>query len=129
MPMMKRARPQRSELLRGVLVWTTLLAVLAWAQHALARPFRWLPYASEAVFPWYVIHQTATVALAYWLVPLHLGGALEATLVVGGTLAACVLGHEFVRRVPVLRPLFGLKAKRPSGRPHPEALAVVGGSQ
>ena len=59
----------------------------------------------------------------------HLGGALEATLVVGGTLAACVLGHEFVRRVPVLRPLFGLKAKRPSGRPHPEALAVVGGSQ
>ena len=116
-------------LLRGVLVWTTLLAVLAWAQHALARPFRWLPYASEAVFPWYVIHQTATVALAYWLVPLHLGGALEATLVVGGTLAACVLGHEFVRRVPVLRPLFGLKAKRPSGRPHPEALAVVGGSQ
>ena len=74
-------------------------------------------------------YASATVALAYWLVPLHLGGALEATLVVGGTLAACVLGHEFVRRVPVLRPLFGLKAKRPSGRPHPEALAVVGGRQ
>ena len=98
-------------LLRGVLVWTTLLAVLAWAQHALARPFRWLPYASEAVFPWYVIHQTATVALAYWLVPLHLGGALEATLVVGGTLLACAAGHEIVRRIAVLRPLFGLKGK------------------
>ena len=115
--------------LRGVLVWTTLLAVLAWAQHALSRPFRWLPYASEAVFPWYVIHQTATVALAYWLVPLRLGGALEATLVIGGTLAACALGHEFVRRVGVLRPLFGLKPRRPSGRAHPEPLAVVGGSQ
>ena len=99
--------------LRGVLVWTTLLALLAWAQHALARPFRWLPYASEAVFPWYVIHQTATVALAYWLVPLRLGGALEATLVVGGTLLACGLGHEVVRRVGVLRPLFGLKPVRP----------------
>ena len=116
-------------MLRGVLVWTTLLAVLAWAQHALSRPFRWLPYASEAVFPWYVIHQTATVALAYWLVPLRLGGALEATLVIGGTLAACALGHEFVRRVGVLRPLFGLKPRRPSGRAHPEALAVVGGGQ
>jgi peptidoglycan/LPS O-acetylase OafA/YrhL len=114
---------------RGVMVWTVLLAILAWARHALDRPFRWLPYASEAVFPWYVIHQTATVALAYWLVPLRLGGALEATLVVGGTLAACVLGHELVRRVGVLRPLFGLKPRRPSGRAHPEPLAVVGGRQ
>ena len=115
--------------LRGVMVWTVLLALLAWAQHALDRPFRWLPYASEAVFPWYVIHQTATVALAFWLVPLRLGAALEATLVVGGTLAACALGHEVVRRVPLLRPLFGLKMRRPSGRAHPETLAVVGRSQ
>jgi len=115
--------------LRGVMVWIVLLALLAWAQHVLDRPFRWLPYASEAVFPWYVIHQTATVALAFWLVPLRLGGALEATLVVGGTLAACALGHEVVRRVPPLRPLFGLKMRRPSGRAHPETLAVVGRSQ
>lgn len=114
---------------RGLLVWTTLLALLAWARHALDRPFRWLPYASEMVFPWYVIHQTATVALAYWLVPLRLGGALEATLVVGGTLAACLLGGEIVKRVGVLRPLFGLKWRAPSGRPHPEALAVVGRGQ
>jgi hypothetical protein len=115
--------------LRAVLVWTTLLALLAWARHTLDKPFRWLPYASEMVFPWYVIHQTATVALAYWLVPMHIGEALESTLVVGGTLAACVMGGEIVRRVGVLRPLFGLKWRPASGRPHPEALAVVGRSQ
>ena len=95
--------------LRGLLVWTTLLAILAWAKTALDRPFRWLPYASEAVFPWYVIHQSATVLLAYWLVPLHLGAPLEATAVILGTLATSALGHELVRRTPVLRPLFGLK--------------------
>jgi glucan biosynthesis protein C len=115
--------------LRGVLVWTTLLAILAWARHALDRPFRWLPYASEMVFPWYVIHQTATVAIAYWLVPVQVGGVLESTLVVGGTLAACLLGAEVVKRIGVLRPLFGLKWRAPSGRPHPEALAVVGRGQ
>lgn len=115
--------------LRGLLVWTVLLAILAWARHALDRPFRWLPYASEAVFPWYVIHQSATVLLAYWLVPLRLGGALEATLVVLGTLAACGLGHEIVRRIEVLRPLFGLKRRTASGRPQPETLAVVGGRE
>jgi glucan biosynthesis protein C len=114
---------------RGMLVWTTLLAILAWSQHALDRPFRWLPYASEAVFPWYILHQSATVLIAYWLVPLQLGAGIEATLVVAGTVATCALGFELVRRVGVLRPLFGLKRRAPSGGAQPEALAVVGGSQ
>jgi glucans biosynthesis protein C len=115
--------------LRGALVGVVLLAILAWARHALDRPFRWLPYASEAVFPWYVIHQTAIVVLAYWLVPLRLGGATEALLVVGGTLVACAAGHEIVKRIGVLRPLFGLKRRPPSGRAHPEALPVLGRGQ
>ena len=81
------------------------------------------------MFPWYVIHQTATVLIAFWLVPMQLGAPLEAFLVVGGTIVACVLGHELVRRVGVLRPLFGLKRRTDSGRPQPEALAVVGGRE
>ncbi|HEY9143713.1 MAG TPA: acyltransferase family protein [Arenimonas sp.] len=116
--------------LRGFIVWVVLLAILAWARHALDRPFRWLPYASEAVYPWYVIHQSATVLIAYWLVPLELGAWREAVLVVLGTLAACALGHEIVRRVGVLRPLFGLKRRKPASvRPQAEALAVVGGRE
>jgi hypothetical protein len=62
--------------------------------------------------PWYVIHQSAIVLLAYWLVPLQLGGLLEATLVVLGTLIACAVGHELIRRIVPLRPLFGLKLRR-----------------
>lgn len=115
--------------LRGLFVWTTLLAILAWAKHGLDRPFRWLPYASEAVFPWYVIHQSATVVIAYWLVPLRLDAWLEASLVVAGTVAACLLGNEIVRRIAWLRPLFGLKRRKPSVRPQPEAFAVVGGRE
>ena len=114
---------------RGLLVWTVLLAILAWARNALDRPFRWLPYASEAVFPWYVIHQSATVLVAYWLVPLELGAPVEALLVVGGTVAACALGYEAVRRVGLLRPLFGLKRRPASRRPQPESFAVVGGRE
>lgn len=72
----------------------------------------WLPYASEAVFPWYVLHQSATVLLAYWLVPMQLGPRVEATVVVLGTIATCALLHEgVIRRVAVLRPLFGLKRR------------------
>lgn len=112
--------------MRGLIVWWLPLTVLAWGAHLLARPFRWLPWAREAVFPWYVIHQSATVLLVYWLSPLRLGAVTEALLVVLGTLAACLLGGELARRVGILRPLFGLKPRPRSGRAQPEALPVVG---
>ncbi|RZA17345.1 MAG: acyltransferase, partial [Proteobacteria bacterium] len=98
---------------RVTYAWIALLAIFGWARVLLDRPFRWLPYCSEAVFPWYILHQTLIVALAYWLVPLRMGGVAEALLVVGGTIAGCLLLHEFcIRRVDVLRPLFGLKRRQ-----------------
>lgn len=90
--------------------WMALLAIFGWGRALLDHRFPWLPYCSEAVFSWYILHQTLIVALAYWLVPMRLGAAVEASLVVAGTIAGCLLLHELlVRRVPLLRPLFGLK--------------------
>ena len=98
---------------RALYMWTALLAIFGWSYTRLNRPFRWLPYATEAVYPWYILHQTLIVLLAYWLIPLKLGGGIESTLVIGGTIIGCLVLHEFViRRIGVLRPLFGLKRKR-----------------
>lgn len=115
--------------LRALYAWTTLLAILAWGHHLLNRPFRWLPYATEAVYPWYILHQSAMVLLAYWLVPQRLPAGVEAAVVLGGTLLACALGHELVRRVDLLRPLFGLKRRKHPARPQAESLAVAGGRE
>lgn len=99
---------------RGLLVWTVLVAILAWGKALLDRPFRWLPYATEAVLPWYMLHQSLTVLLAYWLLPWSLGPVLEPLLVLGGTIAGCLLLHEYlIRRSRWLRPLFGLKPLPP----------------
>jgi surface polysaccharide O-acyltransferase-like enzyme len=97
---------------RATYTWMALLAIFGWGRVLLDRPFRWLPYASEAVFSWYILHQTLIVALAYWLMPMKLGAVLEASLVVWGTVAGCLLLHEcLIRRIGWLRPLFGLKRK------------------
>jgi len=65
---------------------------------------------TEAIFPWYILHQTLTVMLGYWLTRQDLPVGIEAPLVIGGTFAGCALLHELViRRVGFLRPLFGLK--------------------
>ncbi len=102
---------------RALYMWTALLAIFGWGHAWLNRPFRWLPYATEAVYPWYILHQSLIVLLAYWLIPLKLGGGIESTLVIGGTIAGCLLLHELViRRIGFLRPLFGLKRKCNSNR-------------
>lgn len=90
--------------------WFWMMAVLGWSHHLLNRPFHWLPYATEAVYPWYILHQTVTVVLGYELSRLALGPVIEPVLVLGGTLVGCLVIHEYlIRRVPLLRPLFGLK--------------------
>lgn len=97
---------------RVTYTWMALLAILGWGRALLDHPFRWLPYAGEAVFSWYILHQTLIIAIAYWLIPMKLGGGLEAALVVGGTVAGCLMVHEYlIRRVGWLRPLFGLKPR------------------
>src|SRR5690606_11572495 len=53
--------------------WLSLLAVLGWGYVLLNKPFRWLAYANEAVFSWYMLHQTITVTAGYQLARLALG--------------------------------------------------------
>jgi surface polysaccharide O-acyltransferase-like enzyme len=98
---------------RAGYTWTALLAIFGWGQVWLDRPFRWLPYCTEAVYPWYMLHQSVMIVLAFWLIPMHLGPVVEPLLVIAGTAAGCLLLHEgVIRRVAWLRPCFGLKARR-----------------
>jgi glucan biosynthesis protein C len=96
--------------LRNLYMWSMLLTLLGWAHAALNRPFRWLPWANENVYPWYILHQSLIIAVAYWLIPLHLPALPEAGCVLALTIAGCWSATAIVRRVRWLRPLFGLKA-------------------
>jgi len=93
--------------------WVWILAVLGWSYALLNKPYRWLAYANEAVYPWYVLHQTITVWIGFQLTRFSLGPVLEPVLVIGVTIGGCLVLHEFViRRSRWLRPLFGLKPAR-----------------
>jgi len=111
---------------RVIYTWIALLTLFGWARALLNRPFHWLPYCTEAVFSWYILHQTLIVVLAYWLIPMRLGAGIEASLVIFGTLAGCLVLHEcLIRRVQWLRPLFGLKRER-TRLPLPDAPPAIG---
>ena len=119
-----RAARQPLRLLADAYLWSMLLAILGWAHRHLNRPWPWLRWANDSVYPWYMLHQTAIIVLAVWLAPARLGPVLEPLAVVAGTVAACWALTAVVRRVAWLRPLFGLpgrprRATMPPCQPHP----------
>lgn len=97
--------------------WCVLLAALAWAHRALNRPWRWLVWSRESVYPWYLWHQTLIVAVAFALRPWGWGAGVEAAVVLGGTVLGCALLSAGMRRVAWLRPLVGLPPRKWRCRP------------
>jgi len=86
-----------------------MLALIGYARQHLANadgPLR--RTLTEAIFPFYIAHQTLIVVLAYNLNRLHLPVAVEAMILIAMTIAGCWLTYIVVRSVPILRPLFGL---------------------
>lgn len=109
-----------------LMAWSAIVAACGFAQRHLDRDGPARRYLTEAVFPVYILHQTLIVVLAHALKPLHREPVLEAMLLVVLVTVASFAGFEIVRRVPLLRPLFGLGPQAPVARP--AATAVTSGA-
>jgi hypothetical protein len=106
------AGQQGLRLLADFYLWSAVLAILGWAHLKLNRPWRWLPWANESVYPWYLLHQSVIIVLVVWLAPLGLGPVAEPALLLAGTVLGCWGITSVVRRANLLRPLFGLKRRQ-----------------
>jgi hypothetical protein len=91
--------------------WLCTLAVLGFAARWLTRDSPARRYLTDAVFPYFIIHQTAILATAFALRNAGLSAPVEAAVIVLATAASCALGYEIVRRIGWLRPIFGLKLR------------------
>lgn len=105
--------------LEQLYAWVAICAVLGWARQLLDRPWPWLPWAQEQLFPWYVLHQTLILLGLAWLAPMQLGPLAEPALLLALTVAGCWGATAVIRRVRWLRPLFGLKPPAPPRCPAP----------
>jgi hypothetical protein len=93
----------------GCYQWLCIVAVLGFARHWLTADSAARRYLTDAIFPYYIVHQTAIIMIAHELHGRGLPAWLEASIVISGTVAACALTYEIVRRMAILRPLFGLR--------------------
>ena len=106
-----------ARLARSLQAWGAILALLGLARLHLHRDGPARRYLTEAIFPYYIAHQTIIVLAGHWLEPLGLGAAAEFTIILPATVIGCALAYELGRRVGWLRPLIGLKPlRRPERR-------------
>lgn len=91
-------------------VW--IFAIFGFGHKHLNRPGKALGYLSQAAYPVYIIHMFALYAGAWLILPLQLPAVLKFVAIVVFTFLLCYALYELlIRRIPVLRPLFGLKWK------------------
>jgi hypothetical protein len=114
-------------LVADLYLWWAILAILGWAHRLLNRPWPWLAWANEQVYPWYVLHQTLIVVGIVGLAPLRLGPVVEPLLLVSFTVGGCWGLTALIRRSNFLRPLFGLKRRVPPRCPSPARRADPAG--
>lgn len=98
-----------TNVLRALQAWAMVLALFGFARKHLRRDGPMRRYLTDAIFPYYIIHQTTIVVAGHYLTALALPPWVEAPLLIAVTVASCIVGYEIVRRVGFLRPLFGLK--------------------
>lgn len=103
-----------------VMTWSMILLLLGAADRWLNRDHPLRGTLSEAVFPFYLVHQTIIVVVGWWIRDSALGPAAMFAVLIVATGAGCWLFYDVGRRIPPLRPLIGLSpaaARRTASEP------------
>jgi hypothetical protein len=100
-------------ILRVLNAWAWLIAILGFGSRYLNFSNRFLKYANEAVLPFYVLHQTVILAIGFYVVQFNMSiGAKFLVIVISSFITIIALYDLLVKRINVLRFLFGMKPIR-----------------
>lgn len=92
--------------------WFWILTILGFGKKYLSFNSKSLKYANEAVYPFYILHQSIIITVAYWMIDWQWSVAWKFTVIAVLTFVFCWICFEFlIRRFQLLRFLFGLKLK------------------
>jgi len=105
----------------NIFTWAALTACIGYGRRYLSFSNPLLRWARDASYRIYILHQTVIVAIGYWIIQQPWNAWTKYAVVLLGTMAICVALYEGIRRVPLTRLLFGMKAlrKTPTADPRP----------
>lgn len=102
-----------NEVLRTLYAWSVILTWQVVAMKWLSRPGPVLRYMTGMIFCWYILHQTLIIVIGHTVTKWGIGEGREMLLVLLGTVLGCLVLGEIIRRIPLIRPLFGIKYRHP----------------
>ncbi len=86
-----------------------IFAFLGYARRYLNFSNAFLKYTNEAVYPFYILHQTITVMLAFYIVPMDMNIWIKFLMTSLGTAVfTLAIYHFLIKPFNIIRPLFGL---------------------
>ena len=98
------------QIFRGVNSWLWIVALLGLARRYLNFNNSVLQYATQASYPFYILHQTIVVAIAFYVVHWHISIMSKFIIISTASLIATIFVYELlVKRNNIPRFLFGLK--------------------
>jgi peptidoglycan/LPS O-acetylase OafA/YrhL len=108
--------------LYAITAWSWVFALAGYGKKYLNRQHRSLSYLNTAVYPFYILHQTVIVVLAWYVVRTTDSILMKYIFIVTATFFISVVTyHFFIRPFTLTRFLFGAKkANHHSSRPEPK---------
>ena len=90
--------------------WSVIIALLGYGQVWFVRPSGILKQANEAIYPFYILHQTVIIVLAYYIVQIDASIPLKIVLLLVTTFPITVILYRVVvYPFKLTRMLFGMK--------------------
>jgi glucan biosynthesis protein C len=99
--------------LRAIVGWSWVLALVGYGKKYLNRKHKILDYLNQAVYPFYILHQTVIVILVYYIVQTQNESILSKYIYTVGMTFFVTVGiyHLLIRPYALTRFLFGMKPK------------------
>lgn len=102
-------------IIRVLNMWCWILTVFAYSSKYLNKESKVLRYRNQAVYPFYILHQTIILFIGYLLMDNSLHYMWKFIIMVIGTFGSSWLIFEFlIKRIKIIRPLFGMKVTKSS---------------
>ena len=100
-----------------VIAWSWIMMLVGYAKKYLDKPKPVLSYVNEAIYPFYILHQTLIVILAFYVVQVNESILVKYLFIVALTfLLTMFIYHILIRPYNVMRFFFGMKPKKKSAK-------------
>jgi hypothetical protein len=102
--------------------WAWIFTAIGYGKRYLNKKHRIQDYINQAVYPFYILHQTVIVIVVYYVTRSSdpVGSKFLFTFIISFMLVTCIY-HLFIRPYAITRFLFGMKPKKKDTK-HPKVI-------